>query len=133
MRRWQIKAVSAVVGVLVLVACGSNVSPEEQALLAAKGYYEHLLSGEYEDFLEGKAGADSLPADYREQLLAACKQYVFKQRDEHGGIREIQAGNATADTAKHVANAFLLLCYGDSTTEEIVVPMVERDGKWRMR
>ena len=133
MRRWQIKAVSAVVGVLVLVACGGNVSPEEQALLAAKGYYEHLLSGEYEDFLEGKAGADSLPADYREQLLAACKQYVFKQRDEHGGIREIQAGNATADTAKHVANAFLLLCYGDSTTEEIVVPMVERDGKWRMR
>lgn len=133
MRRWQIKVVSAVVGVLVLVACGGNVSPEEQALLAAKGYYEHLLSGEYEDFLEGKAGADSLPADYREQLLAACKQYVFKQRDEHGGIREIQAGNATADTAKHVANAFLLLCYGDSTTEEIVVPMVERDGKWRMR
>lgn len=133
MRSWQIKVVSAVVGVLVLVACGGNVSPEEQALLAAKGYYEHLLSGEYEDFLEGKAGADSLPADYREQLLAACKQYVFKQRDEHGGIREIQAGNATADTAKHVANAFLLLCYGDSTTEEIVVPMVERDGKWRMR
>jgi hypothetical protein len=26
-----------------------------------------------------------------------------------------------------------MLCYGDSTTEEVVVPMVERDGRWMMK
>jgi hypothetical protein len=27
----------------------------------------------------------------------------------------------------------LMLCYGDSTTEEVVVPMIERDGRWMMK
>jgi len=26
-----------------------------------------------------------------------------------------------------------MLCFGDSTNEEIVVPMIERDGRWYMR
>ena len=45
---------------LALCAC-SSPTPEEMASLAAKGYYEHLLKGEYDKFLEGKAGSDSLP------------------------------------------------------------------------
>jgi hypothetical protein len=27
----------------------------------------------------------------------------------------------------------LMLCYGDSTSEEVVVPMVERNGRWMMK
>ena len=128
----KVVAVAVLTVLLALQGCG-GVTPEEQALLAAKGYYEHLAAGEYEAFLEGRAGADSLPADYREQLLAAYKQFVFRQRDEHGGIREIQAGRAAADTMHHVVQAFLMLCYEDGTIEEIAVPMVENGGKWRMR
>jgi hypothetical protein len=30
-------------------------------------------------------------------------------------------------------NVFLVLCFGDSVNEEIVVPMVERNGNWRMK
>jgi hypothetical protein len=26
-----------------------------------------------------------------------------------------------------------VLCFGDSTNEEIAVPMVERNGAWRMK
>jgi len=128
----RLAALVAVVAMLGVVGC-KKVSPEEAALLAAKGYYTHLAKGEYQQFLEGKAGSDSLPDDYREQLLVAYAQFADRQQREHGGISEVQANTASTDSLLHCTNAFLILCYGDSTQEEIVVPMVEHDGRWRMK
>lgn len=111
--------------------CG-DVSPEQAAALAAQGYYRHLVAGEYEEFLEGKAGSDSLPELYREQLLTAYRQF-HAQQQAHRGIREVSISNARRDTLTHYVSVFLLLNYGDSTREEIVVPMVDYDGRWRMK
>lgn len=122
------------IGLLCMVVFGcSNTSPEELASLAAKGYYDHLLNGEYDHFLEGKIGADSIPNDYRDQLLIAYKQFVSLQEKDHHGIREIRISNVKTDTLQKYTNVFLILCFGDSTNEEIVVPMVEHNGSWRMK
>jgi hypothetical protein len=117
---------------LAVLAC-SGPSPEELASLAAKGYYNHLIHGEYEQFLEGKSGADSLPEDYREQLLTSYRQFLAQQESTHHGIREVRISRASADTLEHYTNVFLVLCYGDSVNEEIVVPMVEGVNGWRMK
>ena len=109
------------------------MSPEERAALAAKGYYTHLVKGEYEQFLEGKAGGDSLPDAYREQLLTGYKQFMAQQQTAHRGIREVQVSTARKDTLADYVSVMLILCYGDSTNEEIVVPMVEHNGCWRMK
>jgi hypothetical protein len=45
----------------------------------------------------------------------------------------VRVSNAKTDTIQKYTNVFLVLCYGDSTNEEIVVPMVEREGRWRMK
>ena len=82
---------------LALCAC-SSPTPEEMASLAAKGYYEHLLKVEYDKFLEGKAGSDSLPEAYRRQLLAGYKQFLSQQNSLHNGINEIRVINARRDT-----------------------------------
>lgn len=111
----------------------AGVSPEEQAALAAKGYYTHLVKGEYRHFLEGRAGADSLPEDYCEQLIDGYKQFMVTQEREHQGIRDVQISNVRTDSLDGYTSVFLILCYGDSTQEEIVVPMVEREGCWRMK
>lgn len=121
-----------ILGLLLCMAC-ANPSPEEMASLAAKGYYTHLMNGEYEAFLEGKAGADSLPEGYREQLLTSYRQFMAQQNREHHGILDIRVSNATTDNALNYTNVFLVLCFGDSVNEEIVVPMVERNGRWRMK
>ena len=101
--------------------------------MAAKGYYEHLLKGEYEKFLEGKAGSDSLPEAYREQLLAGYKQFMAQQNSQHNGINDIRVINAMRDTILNYTNVFLMLCFGDSTNEQVSVPMIEYNGSWRMR
>ena len=111
----------------------AKLSPEELAALAAKGYYTHLAAGEYEQFLEGRVGAAELPDGYREQLLVAYKQFMARQQREHHGIREVQVGNARTDSVLHYTSVFLVLCYGDSTREEIVVPMVQHNGRWLMK
>ena len=117
---------------LALCAC-SSPTPEEMASLAAKGYYEHLLKGEYDKFLEGKAGSDSLPEAYREQLLAGYKQFMAQQNSQHNGINDIRVINAMRDTILNYTNVFLMLCFGDSTNEQVSVPMIEHNGSWRMK
>jgi hypothetical protein len=117
---------------LLLSAC-CDPTPEELASLAAKGYYEHLIKGEYEQFLEGKADVRSLPTAYRTQLLDAYKQFVAQQESAHHGIHDVRIVNAKTDTLQNNINVFLVLCFGDSTNEQVVVPMVCRDGAWCMK
>ena len=118
--------------IVIVVAC-SDVSREDQAALAAKGYYTHLVKGEYEQFMEGRFMADSLPQDYRSQLIEGYKQFVAQQVEARKGIHEVSVSRAYTDSLAGYTNVLLLLCYGDSTTEEVVVPMVEQNGRWRMK
>lgn len=133
---------------VVLVAC-SRLSPEEEALQAAgqaaKTSYEHLFSGRYEQFLDGRVGADSLPDAYRSQLIASYKQFVAQQVDAHGGVSSfvvsrssfltdsLSGGQAKADSVLGHVQVFLVVSYADSLQEEIVVPMVECRGEWKMK
>ena len=104
------------------------------ASLAAKGYYDHLIHGEYEQFLEGRdLLATSDDADYRSQLLDNYSQFMEVLQSAHGGIREVRIVRAKTDSLQSYTNVFLTLCFGDSTNEEVVVPMVEKEGRWRMR
>ena len=119
--------------IVMLAACG-NPSKEELASLAAKGYYDHLIRGEYEQFLEGVDQRERMADDdYRSQLLDCYEQFMAQQTTAHRGILEVRVSNAKTDTIQKYTNVFLVLCYGDSTNEEIVVPMVERNGSWRMK
>lgn len=114
-------------------ACKEEPKPGEQAAKAAVEGYGHLIAGRYADYLAAVAGADSLPAAYREQLLAGAKQFMARQREEHGGIARVSVVKYVADSVARQTNVFLLLCFGDSTREEVVVPMVEGPSGWRMK
>ena len=130
---------AVIVLVAALAACGS-ATKEELASLAAKGYYDHLIHGEYEQFYEGMdqrtlsdGTALSDEAAYRNQMLDNLRQFMARQAQEHRGVLEVRVSNATTDTVQQLTNVFLVLCFADSTNEEIVVPMVERHGAWRMK
>ena len=119
---------------MILIGACSSPTREELASLAAKGYYDHLIHGEYEQFIEGKdLLATSDDADYRSQLLDNYSQFMEVLQSAHGGIREVRIVRAKTDSLQSYTNVFLTLCFGDSTNEEVVVPMVEKEGRWRMR
>ena len=127
-------------GVLLIPACLSTVvncskapDPADLAAQAAKQYYDYLLEGKYEAFVDGQYRPDSIPGSYRDQLITNVKMFMGQQQREHRGIKETRIVNAEADTARHEANVFLAFCYGDSTIEEVLVPMVEHQGLWFLR
>ena len=114
---------------IVLYAC-SSTTPEELAASEARDYYDCLTDDDVKGFMKGKADVDSLPAFYREQLQKAVEQYLSDLKAKHGGLSSV-----CVSEEHYVDNsdAFLILCFSDSTQEEIMVPMVERDGQWLMK
>lgn len=118
---------------MVIVACSSTPDQGEVAARAAKEYYGYLLQGNIASFVDGHYRPDSIPDTYREQLITNTKMYVNQQNEEHRGIKDIRIVDAKTDMQKHAANVFLVLSFGDSTSEEIVVPMVESGGVWYLR
>ena len=120
----------------ILLLCGcsqQDQSSEEQAGIAAKEYYDRLLAGDIDGFLKGKADMDSVPADYRSQMYAACEQYKKELDETHGGVAAITVSNARTDSTQQMMQAFMLLNFKDSTKEEIIVPMVQRGDVWMLR
>lgn len=116
---------------LLLVSCGST-TPEQQAAESAKACYDFLIEDDAVRFLECKAGADTLSADYGEQLLTAFRQYQHDIKQKHGGLREVRIADDQSAFNTYQQST-LILCYTDSTQEAIAVPMVERDGRWLMK
>ena len=126
--------VIGLIGLMGLVGC-QEVSLEQQAAEAAQSYYQRLLDGYPDGFLAGKAAYDEMPADYRDQLVKANEQYMKDVEQKHNGLRSVVVSPNVGriDSTLHVVYAFLLLSYGDSTKEEVIVPMVQVDGDWKMR
>ena len=127
-----VKSLLAVVAVILLMGCGREADTELVAA-TAKQYYDCLLDGRYDEYVAGIDGADSIPGNYREQLRDNVKMFLARQRQLHKDILSFDISDAVVDADSHTADAFLVVNYADSTSEQIVVPLVERDGIWKMR
>lgn len=128
------KLLICAMAIMLLISCGKEeVKPEEVALQAAKAYYDQLLAGDYDAFVEGSLKGDSVPLAYRQQLVLNMQMFIERQNTEHRGIVAVKPMRAVADTARHTAEAFLTITFADSVHEEVVVPMVEKKGVWYMQ
>ena len=124
-----------ILAAMLVIACGGKGgdNPSEMAGRTAKLYYENLLHGRYDVFVDGFYRPDSIPSSYRSQLIDNARMYVAQMNDVHRGLARVDLIHATADTARNEGRAFLLLCFADSTREEVVVPMVRIENLWMMR
>lgn len=119
---------------LVFASCKKETpDPGYFAGIAAKGYYDLLLEGKYNDFVAGYNQPNRISKGYHEQLLLNARMFMEQQQEEHKGLAGIHVLHAKADTARYVADVFLQMVYGDSTKEQVVVPMVLVHGDWKMR
>lgn len=132
MRRIGLVAFFGMTCLMGLSGC-SEVSREEQAKEAAQEYYAALLQGDYQAFLEGRVHMDSIPDSFREQLLISYKQFMRQQEEAHDGVVSFEPTRVVDDSLLQVMQVFMMINYADSTREEIVVPMVEHQGKWMMK
>ena len=102
------KKLAVIILLAVLAACGS-ATKEELASMAAKGYYDHLIRGEFEQFYEGlDQRVLSADPNYRSQMLDNLRQFMARLEEEHRGVLEVRVSNATTDTLQQFTNVFLV-------------------------
>lgn len=127
-----------------LALAAASCSEERRADVAAhvaKEYYDSLLAGDAAYFVCGMYLPDTIPDSYRAQLEANARMFVARMDEEHRGVKDVRVLNCVNDTllsadgrgSIYVADAFLVLCFGDSLSEEVVVQMIEDKGRWLMR
>lgn len=113
----------------LMFACGGRDNSE--AGRAAECYYRYLIDGKYADFVGGIAYSDSMPESYRGQMVDLVSQYAVRERELRGGLSDVKVLRDTV--SGDVGNVFLEVVFGDSTREEISVPMVKCGKEWKMQ
>lgn len=124
---------SSFIFLMAMTACSSRPVETDVVGATAKQYYDYLIEGNYDAFVDGQYHSDSIPPQYREQLVANAKMFVAQQKSEHHGLHEVKIKTTKINKKAHTAEAFLVFVYGDSTTEEVLVPMTEHDNLWYMK
>jgi len=126
------KSAYIIIGALAITACGKRLRGNEALRAAAEEYYGYLIEGNVDKYVGGIHDYDSLPEEYQSQLCDMMAQYLAYEDRQHGGITHAKATRDTIIDSIH-AQVFLDLTYGDSTIEQINVPMILTDDGWKLK
>ena len=96
-------------------------------------YYELYRSGNYADYVKAMQSCDDKPADFCKQMADALKQHATRIKEEKGGTVSAEFLRTELHAEHSAADAYLSVTYGDSTKEEIVLPLVFWQDKWRLK
>lgn len=114
--------------IAVVLSCGKK--RDNSAALAAEKYMNYMLSGQAEKYVSARSDYDSLPDNYRNQLVTMVKQYVEYEQKERGGIKTVSVISDTIDG--NTANVLLSVHYGNGNTEELLFPLIKRKNTWKI-
>ena len=96
-------------------------------------YYELYRSGNYADYVKAMQSCDDKPADFCKQMADALKQHAARIKAEKGGAVGAEFLRTELHAEHSAADAYLSVTYGDSTKEEIILPLVFWQDKWRLK
>lgn len=124
--------IAAVAG---LSACHRSEGPNtgDIAAQAAKVYYEYLLQGKPEQWVDGFIRKDSIPSSYRRQLVDNARMFMRQQSDDHGGLKSVSVRGSQFNVSDSTAIALLGFQYAEGDSEQVAVPMVCVGGVWYMK
>jgi len=123
------------VSVFLALACSRSGDrfTHKSARDAAQRFYSELIEGRYEKFVEAQDYADSMPQSYHEQMSAVMKLHVLNIKGKRGGIISAEATADTLIECDSSACVFLNVLFSDSLTEQICIPLVFRQNRWKLR
>lgn len=123
---------------LLILSCGSKTedtgiveksSPSEIVETA----YAHLINKEYREYMLCVQKYDSIPERYRNSLINVLKQAAENEQKERKGMVGAKTIEENTNPAGDYSVVRVDITYGDSTREEIAVPVVRFNGKWRLK
>lgn len=130
--------VLVVAGLVVLFAvfgCGRkdlSASGSDGARMAAEYFYELLSKGDAKAYVDNMSDAALMDSSKYGQFVDLMKQFLHEETELRGGIVSASATRErmVGDT---VGMVFLNVEFGDSTREEVMLPVVYTRGRWWIR
>lgn len=120
---------------LLLTACKGEEQPKAPTGPASEEVeriYNLFVQGRYEAYVDEMASCDSMPTAYRQQMIDLFKQHAHLQRQRNGGAVKGTVERMDVTPNGLHANVFLRVIYADQSHEEIMLPMVKVDDRWRL-
>lgn len=111
-------------------ACSSN-SPAE----AAKKYANYLKNGDFDKWVDGVAfGEDASETNIKagKAMLLAMMEAGKEKLKEKGGVKDIETVSETISEDGKTAKVVLKMTYGDGTSEDSSMDMIQEKGTWKM-
>lgn len=120
---------------LFLASCtktNPDTFSDESVRQAAQRYYTYFINGDAKQFVEGMADSPSFSEDYSRQMQSVIAQ-AAKELAKKGGVVRVEALSDSLYTTDSTAYVFLDLVFADSIHEQVGLPMIFQNSKWRMR
>ncbi len=114
-------------------SCGKDVTERQHVEEAVLASYDMLLNGRYTEYASMLAGASARNDDYNAQLADNAAMFIEEQRRLHTNIVDVRVADVKIGKGNKTADAYVVICYADSTNEEIVMPMLKEQGVWKVK
>ena len=92
---------------------------------------EKFVDGDFDGIVAEMPYADSFSADYRRQLSDLLSEHRSRELRRCGGVTGYVVRGDTI--SGNEAQVFVLLHFGDSTSEEISIPLTRIGNEWKLR
>lgn len=121
---------------LLMAACSGrrdlSAKGAEGARGAAEYFYELLSKGETRKYVDNMSGVAAMDSSKYRQFVDLMDQFLQEEKELRGGILSATAcrEQMVEDT---LAMVFLNVSFGDSTREEVMLPVVYTGGRWWIR
>ena len=98
---------------------------------AAEYFYSLLANGQGQVYVDNMQEASSMDSCKYVQFVDLMDQFLHEENELRGGIVHARANKDTI--VDSVSMVFLDVQFGDSTREEIMLPIVYTRGRWWIR
>ena len=131
------KIIYPILVLLLLSACGgnNNVDLSEKssagARRAAEHFYSLLAKGDAKMYVDNMSQVSKMDSCKYSQFVDLIDQFLYEEKEIRGGIL---VANASEDKMMDsISMVYLDVLFGDSTREEIMLPLVYSRGRWWLR
>ena len=122
----NLRLVAALSAVIFLLSCKSEnkkgIVEKSTPSEIAETAYAHLIKGEYD-----------IPQRYHNSLVNVLKQAAENEKKERKGMVSAKAIAENTNEKATYSVVRIDITYGDSTKEEIAVPVIKYNGRWRLK
>lgn len=129
------KAAYFLLGIMFVLSCSESRDlsqfSSDGASAAAEYFYELLAKGQGQAYVDNMQEAASMDTCKYSQFVTLMEQFLHEEQELRGGILTAKAERNTMEDT--ISMVYLNVHFGDSTCEEVVLPVVYTRGRWWIR